>query len=295
MEYQVIHKTVYEYTDAVTVSHHAARLQPVNGCQQTLESFDLKITPHPDRFNERRDYFGNSLAVFSIRERHARLVVKASSRVAVQAMSPPVGALSPKWTEVARRFRDPISPKDSGVYEFCMNSPLVRADAKMAHWALQSFGDGKPLLLGVEHLMGRMFETFIFDSAATEVATPLEVVWEKKRGVCQDFAHIGIACLRSLGIPARYVSGYIRTIPPEGQTRLQGADASHAWLSVFCPLNGWVDFDPTNNMIPADGHVRVAVGRDFSDVSPLNGVLSGGGNHEVYVEVDVIPLSLGNG
>lgn len=137
--------------------------------------------------------------------------------------------------------------------------------------------------------MTRLFTEFTFDSEATEVATPLEEVWKNRRGVCQDFAHIAIACLRSLGLPARYVSGYLRTIPPPGQERLQGADASHAWISTYCPVNGWTDFDPTNNLRPSDSHVRVAVGRDYADVSPLIGVLSGGGSHIVRVEVDAVP------
>ena len=138
--------------------------------------------------------------------------------------------------------------------------------------------------------MERLHAEFEFDPVATEVATPLEEVWKSRRGVCQDFAHVAIACLRSLGLPARYVSGYLRTIPPKGQPRMQGADASHAWFSAYCPVNGWVDFDPTNNLMPSDGHIVVAVGRDYSDVSPLCGILTGGGEHSLSVAVDVVPV-----
>jgi transglutaminase-like putative cysteine protease len=147
-----------------------------------------------------------------------------------------------------------------------------------------------PLLVGARHLTQRIFREFAYDREATDVATPLLEAWKHKRGVCQDFAHVGIACLRSLGLPARYVSGYIRTVAPAGKARLVGADASHAWFSVYCPHTGWVDFDPTNDLLPGDEHVTVAVGRDFSDVSPLSGILTGGGDHEVVVSVDVEPL-----
>ncbi|MFM2294206.1 MAG: hypothetical protein RLZZ350_619, partial [Verrucomicrobiota bacterium] len=143
------------------------------------------------------------------------------------------------------------------------------------------------LIAGARDLTKRIFSDFKFDPKATTVATPLEEVWEKRRGVCQDFAHLGIACLRSLGLPARYVSGYLRTRPPEGKPRLVGADASHAWFSIFSPGNGWVDFDPTNNCEPAEEHITVALGRDFGDVSPVAGILTGGGDHDVKVSVDV--------
>jgi transglutaminase-like putative cysteine protease len=290
MKYRVIHRTSYEYSEPVTVSQHAARLQPALSSQQAVPEFALDVFPQAERMTQRRDYFGNSLAVFSVRERHTRLEVTARSLVEVRSSTSPALMLSPVWSEVAQRFRDPVNPRDAAVYEFRLDSPLIALSAQMAEWTRQSFGFSTPLLSGVRDLMGRLYDEFAFDPQATEVATPLEEVWEKRRGVCQDFAHIGIACLRSLGIPARYVSGYIRTIPPPGQERLAGADASHAWLSVFCPVHGWVDFDPTNDLIVGEDHLRVAVGRDYSDVSPLSGVLTGGGKHTVHVEVDVVPV-----
>jgi transglutaminase-like putative cysteine protease len=290
MDYEVIHRTVYEYGEPVTVSHHAARLAPGTLAGQRVAHFHLQVRPEPEVMSERRDYFGNTLVVFGIRELHARMEVEARSRVTVPGLTPPVPALSPVWTGVAAAFRDPVSPEQVEPYEFCLDSPLVRSSPELAQWAGRSFASEMPLLQGVSDLMRRMHREFVFDPKATDVATPLEEAWRQRRGVCQDFAHIAIAGLRSLGLAARYVSGYLRTIPPPGKPRLQGADASHAWIAVYCPLNGWVEFDPTNNLMPSDGHVRVAVGRDYSDVSPLSGVLTGGGEHRVAVAVDVMPL-----
>jgi transglutaminase-like putative cysteine protease len=166
----------------------------------------------------------------------------------------------------------------------------VRASEELADYALESYTPNAPLLSGARELTRRIFKDFKYDPKATTVATPLEEVWKKRRGVCQDFAHLGIACLRSLGLPARYVSGYLRTLPPEGKARLVGADASHAWFSVFCPSIGWVDFDPTNNCLPAAEHITVAYGRDFGDVSPVAGIITGGGQHDVKVSVDVAEI-----
>jgi len=184
-------------------------------------------------------------------------------------------------------FRDPVSPEVVEPYQFVFDSPQVRVSFELADYARESFKNGTPLLAGTKDLTRRIFTDFTYDPKATTVATPLEEVLMTRRGVCQDFAHLGIACLRSLGLPARYVSGYLRTRPPEGQPRLVGADASHAWFGVFNPGTGWVDFDPTNNVQPAEEHITVAYGRDFGDVSPVAGILTGGGKHNVKVSVDV--------
>jgi transglutaminase-like putative cysteine protease len=178
-------------------------------------------------------------------------------------------------------------------YQFCFDSPLLRTAPDLADYARGSFPAGTPLLVGVANLNQRIFRDFKYDPVATSVATPLEEVWAKRRGVCQDFAHLAIACLRSLGLPARYVSGYLRTHAPPGKERLVGADASHAWFSVYCPSVGWVDFDPTNNLLTGEEHITVAYGRDYSDVSPVSGIITGGGHHEVRVSVDVEPLGDG--
>lgn len=294
MDYSLTHKTTYEYSEPVSVSHHTARLVPVNDGRQRTSGFTLEISPRPEGLHNRTDYFGNAVSVFAIRELHRSMEVVASSTVSVPELTPPVPSLSPPWVQVAGRFCDPVSPRDTAPYEFCLDSPLVRLSQSLAAWARRSFPGETPLLVGVEDLMGRLYGEFEFDPVATDVATPLEEVWQKRRGVCQDFAHVALGCLRSLGLPARYVSGYLRTLPPPGQKRMQGADASHAWFSVFCPLNGWVDFDPTNNLMPAEGHITVAVGRDFSDVSPLIGILTGGGEHAVSVAVDVVPVEVGH-
>jgi transglutaminase-like putative cysteine protease len=289
MNYSITHRTLYDYAAPVTVSHHVTRLEPRASNAQTCENFMLKIFPEPALRKARQDYFGNRLCFFSIQELHSRLEIVTHSRVTVAAHPPCTSA--PAWEEIAELFRDPVSPEVVGTYEFVFDSPQVRASMELADYAGESFGHGVPLLAGAADLTRRIFQDFKYDPKATTVATPLEEVWKKRRGVCQDFAHLGIACLRSLGLPARYVSGYLRTRPPEGKPRLVGADASHAWFSLFCPGTGWVDFDPTNNVQPGEEHITVAYGRDFGDVSPVAGILTGGGEHDVKVSVDVEPLT----
>ncbi|HLP76508.1 MAG TPA: transglutaminase family protein, partial [Candidatus Paceibacterota bacterium] len=265
------------------------RLTPRATDSQCCHAFELAIDPAPTLRTTRTDYFGNELCLFSIQEVHQRLLVTTRSRVSVQSMKP-VETDPPAWETVARLFRDPVSPEDVEPYQFVFNSPQVRASFELAEYARESFGEGVSVLAGARDLTHRIFSDFKYDPAATTVATPLEQVLEKRRGVCQDFAHLAIACLRSLGLPARYVSGYLRTRPPEGKPRLVGADASHAWFSVFCPGSGWIDLDPTNDVAPGEEHITVAYGRDFGDVSPVAGILTGGGEHEVKVSVDVVEL-----
>jgi len=290
MNYSIIHRTLYEYAAPVTISHHVARLEPRATTTQALEHFSLKIFPEPALRKSRPDYFGNRLCFFSVQEVHRHLEIITHSRVTVGANKLPAPESSPAWEDVAQMFRDPVSPEVVEPYQFIFDSPQVRASFELADYARESFRKDTPLLVGVLDLTRRIFEDFKFDPRATTVATPLEEVWERRRGVCQDFAHLGIACLRSIGLPARYVSGYLRTHPPEGQPRLVGADASHAWFRVFCPGIGWTDFDPTNNVQPAEEHIVVAFGRDFGDVSPVAGILTGGGRHVVKVAVDVEPV-----
>jgi len=289
MNYSITHRTLYEYTAPVTVSHHVARLEPRATRTQAQENFSLTIFPEPSLRKSRADYFGNQLCFFSIQEVHRKLEIVTHSRVSVSAkISPPENSTA--WEQVAELFRDPVSPEVVEPYQFVFDSPQVRASLELSDYARESVGADVPLIAGAQDLTRRIFKDFKFDPKATTVATPLEEVWEKRRGVCQDFAHLGIACLRSLGLPARYVSGYLRTHAPEGRERLVGADASHAWFSIFCPGSGWIDFDPTNNVQPAEEHITVAYGRDFGDVSPVAGILTGGGNHDVKVSVDVEPL-----
>ena len=291
MNYNIIHRTLYDYAAPVTVSHHVARLEPRTTTTQERDNFSLKIFPEPALRKSRPDYFGNRLCFFTIQQVHSRLEIITTSHVTVRAEKLPVKESSSAWESVAEMFRDPVSPEVVEPYQFIFDSPQVRASLEMADYAAESFPAGAPLPAGVRDLTRRIFSDFKYDPKATTVATPLEEVWEKRRGVCQDFAHLGIACLRSLGLPARYVSGYLRTRPPEGGEQLMGADASHAWFAVFCPGTGWIDFDPTNNLQPAEEHITVAYGRDFGDVSPVAGILTGGGKHVVKVAVEVKPLA----
>jgi transglutaminase-like putative cysteine protease len=207
--------------------------------------------------------------------------------VEIDPPEPPALEASPPWEKVAEMFRDPVSPEVAEAYQFVFDSPLLQAAPALAEYARSSFAPGTPLLVGVRDLTARIHRDFRFDPDATTVSTPLEEVFEKRHGVCQDFAHLGIACIRSLGLAARYVSGYLRTEPPPGKPRLVGVDYSHAWFSVFCPGVGFVDFDPTNDLLPADRHLTAAIGRDFSEVSPLAGIVTGGGEHTLEVAVNV--------
>jgi transglutaminase-like putative cysteine protease len=290
MNYEITHRTLYEYAAPVSVSQHVARLSPRATVTQTCDAFTLEISPLPTLRKTRVDYFGNELCLFSIQEVHDRLEITTKSRVSLTAVAPIVAETSIPWEEVTQLFRDPVSPEVVEPYEFVFDSPQVRGAEELADYARKSFGETTPLLVGARELTRHIFTDFKYDPKATTVATPLEEVWQNRRGVCQDFAHLGIACLRSLGLPARYVSGYLRTHPPAGQQRLVGADASHAWFAVFCPGVGWVDFDPTNNCQPTEEHITVALGRDFGDVSPVAGILTGGGSHEVKVSVDVATI-----
>lgn len=287
MNYNITHRTLYDYAAPVAVSQHVARLMPRVTATQMRETFSLQIFPEPTVRKERADYFGNQLCLFSIQALHQKLEIITHSRVNVAARRPVMAEATPTWETVAALFRDPVSPEVVESYEFVFDSPQVRASFELADYARQSFAPGTPLLQAVADLNRRIFTDFKYAPKATTVATPLEEVLQKRRGVCQDFAHLGIAFLRSLGLPARYVSGYLRTRPPEGKPRLVGADASHAWFAVFCPGEGWVDFDPTNNCLPGEEHITVAYGRDFGDVSPVAGIITGGGQHEVKVSVDV--------
>jgi transglutaminase-like putative cysteine protease len=290
MTFNLVHRTIYEYASPVTVSHHAARVEPRVLPWQQVENFSLHISPVPAVIKPRADFFGNQVCGFSIQEIHQELEITARSRVTVSATTPPAPALSPDWEGVVKLFSDPVSPEVVEPYQFVFDSPLLVATPELADYAQESFAAKTPLLAAVADLNRRIFSDFKFDPTATTVATPLAEVLAKRAGVCQDFAHLAIACLRSIGLPARYVSGYLRTRSPAGKERLVGVDASHAWFAVFCPDVGWVDFDPTNNLLPADEHITVAFGRDYADVSPVSGVITGGGSHLVKVSVDVVEI-----
>jgi transglutaminase-like putative cysteine protease len=291
MTHDIVHRTTYHYSEPVTISHHAARLKPRLLPRQQRSSFALEISPTPNLQHIRTDYFGNRVCFFSIQQLHPRLEIVSRSRVTVLPTTSDVIALSPPWEEVAGRFMDPVSPEVICPYEFSFDSPLLQASPVLADYARASFQPGTPLLAGAQDLTRRIYQDFRYDPVATTISTPLEEVMTNRGGVCQDFAHIAIASLRSLGLAARYVSGYLCTHPPAGTPKFVGADASHAWFSIYCPGSGWVDFDPTNNIMAGEEHITVAYGRDFADVSPVSGILVGGGQHQVSVAVDVTPCA----
>jgi len=291
MKLSIVHSTTYTYGDAVTTSHHEARLAPRDGENQRALSHEVMILPDPKARRRSFDYFGNRTLHFSLSEPHRELQIIARSVVDVV---PSARALrleaTPAWESVRDQLRVNRRRDTLDAYEMCMESPHVALVPALGQYAAPSFAPGVPLLLAVQDLVSRIHAEFTYDPRATEISTPLSEVLEHRRGVCQDFAHLAIGCLRSQGVAARYVSGYLLTRPPVGKPRLVGADASHAWISTFLPDYGWVDFDPTNNVLPRDEHITVAYGRDFADVTPVHGVIRGGGQHQLQVSVDVAPI-----
>lgn len=290
MKYRVTHTNEFVYKTQVGLCYNEARLLPRDLPYQKVLSAGLQIDPAPDSHYERYDYFGNRTAYFSIEKPYEKLVVKATSEVQVDPQKPFDGINPLSWEMACERLRSDRSEEVIEATQFVFDSPMVKIDVLLKEYASASFLPGRPLNEAVHDLMQRIFAEFKYDPEFSTIATPLKEVMEQRRGVCQDFAHLAIGCLRSLGLAARYVSGYIETVPPPGKERLVGADASHAWFAVFHPGVGWIDFDPTNNQLPADRHITVAWGRDYSDVTPLRGVAFGGGEHKLKVAVDVLPV-----
>ena len=290
MIYRVRHRTTYDYKDPVSVSHHLVRLTPRNLPGQVCYKTQISVLPAPHITATHKDYFGNTQMFFTLEEPHDGLIVEASSELEVYSIERPDFSGSPPWETVVESLVSDHSEEGLDAYQFVFGSQRVTASRELADYARDAFPAGRPLLEAILDLMRKIHRDFQFDTKATEVTTPVQAFFQKRRGVCQDFAHLQIACMRSLGLPARYISGYLRTLPPPGRPRLVGADASHAWCSAWCPGAGWVDFDPTNNCVPKDGHITVAWGRDYSDVSPIHGVLLGGAKHTLDVGVDVMPI-----
>jgi len=291
--YQILHDTHYRYDSPVSLAQQLAHLWPRSSLWQTCAERRLEISPEPTRRLDEMDVFGNPLTRLAFERPHDELRVSAQLQVEVLARPPLDFTAAPSWeaTRTALCYSGQAMPE--AVLEACryrFESPYVRLKKSFVDFSVDCFPAGRSMLQGAQALMEKIFAEFTFDAEATQVATPLIEVLETRRGVCQDFAHLMLACLRSRGLAARYVSGYLLTQPPPGQPRLIGADASHAWVSVFCPTLGWVDFDPTNNIQPALEHITLAWGRDFSDVSPLRGVILGGGHHDPDVQVTVMPL-----
>lgn len=290
MIYRVRHETIYHYDDPVQISHNLAHLRPRDGNRQTVLSFSLEVDPAPAVCSMRSDAWGNTSHFLLVQEAHRELKMVALSELEVEPAGWPDPESTHPWEDIARRMRPRPTGEDARVAQFAHPSPYIPRLGRCADLAREVFHSGTPVLVGCIALMGRIFRDFRYDPEATTVATPLGEVMERRRGVCQDFAHAMVGSLRALGLPARYVSGYLETRPPPGKARLVGADASHAWVQAWIPGVGWVDFDPTNDVMPSERHVVVAVGRDFGDVTPLKGLLLGGGGQKVSVSVDVEPL-----
>ncbi len=290
MKYRVTHITEFIYEALVGLCYNEARLLPRELPHQRVLSCELQVDPLPNDHYERIDYFGNRTDYFSIRHPHDRMIVTATSEIEVEKSPLLDNAWSLSWESVRDRLRSDRSVEVMEASQFILDSPTVSVDDLLADYARPSFPAGKPLVEAVHDLMQRIYHEFKYDPEFSTIATPLKEVLAHRRGVCQDFAHLAIGCLRSQGLAARYVSGYIETMPPPGTERLVGADASHAWFSVYQPGTGWLDFDPTNNQTPQEQHITVAWGRDFADVTPLKGVAFGGGEHKLKVSVDVLAI-----
>jgi transglutaminase-like putative cysteine protease len=239
---------------------------------------------------ERIDFFGNTATFATIEETHRELSVTAINVAEVAPVSPPPADQTPPWESVRDQLQSDRSPEVVAASQFVFDSPYVPVSDALASYAAPSFLAGRPILGAVLDLTRRIHAEFRYDTTATTIATPIKEVLAERHGVCQDFAHLQIGCLRSLGLAARYVSGYLVNTPPQGRPRLVGDEASHAWISFFCPGSGWIDVDPTNNQVPHDHHIILAWGRDYHDVSPIKGVILGGGNHTVKVTVEITPM-----
>lgn len=295
--YHILHETRYDYGSPVSLSQQQLHVSPRVIAWQYCREHRVEVEPRPSWRRDGIDPFGNPVLWLSFATPHEVQFVRSEMSIEVLPHAPRGGLdASPAWEEVRDRLaydatRPPL-PDDLEAARFLFESPFVRIKHEFADFAADCFTPGRPILAATDALMDKIFEEFDFDPEATTVATPVMEVLQNKRGVCQDFAHLMIACLRSLGLAARYVSGYLLTQPPPGQPRLIGADASHAWISVYCPGvgEGWVDFDPTNNLLPDTQHITVAIGRDFGDISPQRGIILGGGSHEPEVAVTVTPL-----
>jgi transglutaminase-like putative cysteine protease len=292
MDYKISHTTVYSYSAAVPICHNEVHLTPRDSQRQSCLSTRLVVKPWPTNIESTLDYFGNIANFFTVQEAHQKLTVTSVSKVRMTEPAPPP-ASSPPWETVRDCLAVDRSRPILDAYQFVFESPHVQLSDELAAYGAVSFTPGRPWLEGLLDLTGRIYGDFKYDKTATTIRTPLERVMQQRRGVCQDFAQLEIGCLRSLGLAARYVSGYLLTAPPQGQPRLIGADASHAWLSAFAPEMGWIDVDPTNNQMPTTKHITLAWGRDYSDVTPIKGVYIGGGQNAMTVAVDVAQLADG--
>ena len=288
MKYRIVHQTDYGYSEPASLSQNELFLEPRGTTTQRVLDSHLSIVPEPQYLQRRYDYFGNIVHVFMVQQPHKQLTMTAVSVVETSrpiALSP---ADTPPWETVIRRLAAHGQPADLDALQFIFASPLITVNLEATAYALPSFPPGTPVLAGALDLIHRIYTEFTYDKSASTVDTAVEQVLANRKGVCQDFAHLAISCLRGLGLAARYVSGYMETLPPPGKQRLVGADASHAWISLFVPDRGWVDLDPTNDLIVNEAYITLAWGRDYADIAPVKGVVMGGGVHRLSVMVDVM-------
>jgi transglutaminase-like putative cysteine protease len=289
--YDVRHVTSYAYESPVSFARCSLRLEPKSGDGQQLVSHSVEIKPRPVERTARRDFFGTHTESVLIEAAHRNLRIDSRSRVSVDRHAPERAAPSPAWESVRDVAVEATSLGPTSPVGYVFASILIPVLRPVTAYASLSFPRGGGILAGAADLMRRIRNDFKYDPKATVISTPLKEVFDKRHGVCQDFAHVMIAGLRGLGLPAAYVSGYLRTIPPPGKPRLQGADATHAWVSAWCGAElGWIGFDPTNDVVVANDHIILATGRDFSDVSPVDGIIVGSRKQKLRVEVDVIPV-----
>jgi len=308
VKYRITHTTLYHYSQPVGLCQNEARLQPRIFWRQQCHHSSFDITPAPMDFSERLDFFGNRVTYFAIQQPHTQLTVTAISEVTIFPRQNNLDLFNQMtWEQVRGLLQETPGQSQSqqgqiqmqnqdqtleilDARQYVLDSPMVTVTPELADYARNSFLPNRALVDVVHDLMQRIYKDFTYDPAFTTIATPLSEVLNFRRGVCQDFAHLAIACLRAYGIAARYISGYVETLPEPGKQRLVGADASHAWFSVYIPGTGWLDFDPTNNTVPLDQHITLAWGRDYADVTPLKGIAFGGGQHTLSVSVDVLRL-----
>ena len=287
MIYRITHDTGYSYSAPASLSQNELYLTPRTTASQELLENELTITPDPQYETSRTDFFGNAVQLFMIQHTHEALAISAQSLVRTTNPVTPEPSETLPWEAAALRLNTELDAEMLDANRFCYASPLVRLVPGAREYALHSFQPDTPLLAGAIDLIKRIFTDFTYDKSVSTVDTTVDQILKNRSGVCQDFAHLALSCLRSLNLAARYVSGYLETLPPPGKPKLVGADASHAWISVFIPDFGWVDLDPTNNLFVNETYITLAWGRDYGDVAPVKGVVMGGGYHDLHVTVDV--------
>jgi transglutaminase-like putative cysteine protease len=293
VRYRLSHRTSYSYTNSVDTAYHLAHLRARDFRGQRILGSEIVIAePKPSLASQRIDHFGNHIDVYRIDQPHTRFEIEVKGEIEVALPVPPDAATTPPWEEMRETLRGDGFPKNVEASEFVHESPLIPVDESVRDYGAASLTPGRPILEAARELTSRIKADFEYLPGSTDISTPLHEVFAGRSGVCQDFAHVEIAALRAHGLAARYVSGYVRTVRSDDEVAMRGADASHAWVMVWCGEQaGWVHLDPTNDLVAHEDHVIVAWGRDFSDVSPLRGVILGGGAHTYGVAVQLVPLT----